>query len=173
MTDQVYRTANGKVIDMGAIIIQNEGTVPVGNLEKVRRQEARNKAHAAAKDKANNRLLKKRIKPGTQPIVPVVPLSETIKRLVEHAKKMPAPDPTLISLPDLSDVDMPAEIGAPIDMTAVEIDDQIQALADSMLNDLSAEEQSEIESMDDAEEAVTELTGLAAALAKVKQSQQP
>ena len=32
MTKQIYRTANGKVIDMGRLMLQNENTRAVGNM---------------------------------------------------------------------------------------------------------------------------------------------
>lgn len=32
MTQKVYKTANGKVVDLGAIILQNESTLAVGNM---------------------------------------------------------------------------------------------------------------------------------------------
>jgi hypothetical protein len=32
MTKQIYRTANGKTVDMGKLILQNENTRAVGNM---------------------------------------------------------------------------------------------------------------------------------------------
>jgi hypothetical protein len=32
MTKQIYRSANGKVVDMGKLILQNENTRAVGNM---------------------------------------------------------------------------------------------------------------------------------------------
>lgn len=32
MTKQIYRTANGKVVDMGKLMLQNENTRAVGNM---------------------------------------------------------------------------------------------------------------------------------------------
>lgn len=32
MTKQIYRTANGKVVDMGRLMLQNEQTRAVGNM---------------------------------------------------------------------------------------------------------------------------------------------
>lgn len=32
MTKQIYRTANGKAVDMGKLILQNENTRAVGNM---------------------------------------------------------------------------------------------------------------------------------------------
>lgn len=173
MSDRVYRTANGKSLDFGALTLKQENVTAVGNMkgDKKKKMVGDKKPEEAR----HGRLLKNKEHNSQKLYMREVPPSPTIKKLIELAEKELINMPVLPMLPEIDSIDdQPQEISLQdVDFSTINVDEQIEALADQMLDSISDMEKEEllaIEMEDEIDESIENLSGLAAAMARARES---
>jgi hypothetical protein len=167
MSDRTYRTAGGKALDMGALTAKNEDTRAVGNMNvNARGQKIERSFDTRQKEESKVLRLNKRTEKQ----------QSTVRHT--HGRFSPAMKTIEKNLTDAADaitsasaqgaISYPTQATGSIEDTSIiDIEEQIQAAADQLLQTLDFSE-SEIEETIAEAEPHEQLTGLAAAMAKAQ-----
>lgn len=174
MSERVYRTANGKSLDFAALILKQENVTSVGNMKGNKKKKTNNPSDKKQPESRTGRLLKNKEHSAQKLSMREVPPSPTIKKLIELAEKDLINMPVLPMLPDIPVIDdQPQEISLQdVDFSTVNIDEQIEAITDQMMDSLSEMEKEELLAIeeDEVDEPIENLSGLAAAMARARAS---
>lgn len=160
MSEKVYRTANGKTIDMGALMAQHEDTKAVGNMNvNARGEKLESTFEVRQKQKAGTRIDKRQPKTTNQVRMTHGRWSPVLQQLDKEAREAAPVVPASFE---------PQQVT--VDVSQIDVKEQIEAVADQMLEQIADVVEFEIQEIEN--EPVTEdvkasgLTGLAAAMAK-------
>lgn len=169
MSDGVYKTANGKALDMGALVARNEDVKAVGNMGvNAKGEKVEPRYSNKPKQEYDGRLNKRPEKSRGKVRVTHGRLSPALSAMDHDARdKAPAFKPVNL-----------AEEPAFVDFSAVNIAEQIEAVADQLVDQIAdVTEEELIEIADVVEPTPVEeapkpekLVGLAAAMAKAKKA---
>jgi hypothetical protein len=92
MTNKVYRSAQGKMVDLGALQLRNESVRAVGNMGVNARGDIVDAKNRAI-DSRNNQVAKQYSRQSTNVVDSRVPTSNTRKKPVAEAPKVDIPTP--------------------------------------------------------------------------------
>lgn len=166
MSEKTYRTASGKVLDMGALMARNEDVKAVGNMNVNARGQKIERSFDT-RQKEDNKVLRLNKRTEQQKGVRHThgKFSPAMKGIEKNLKE--AAD-AITAASAQGAISYPTQVTGPIeDVSAFNIEEQIQAVADQMMETLDISESELQETIAEAEPH-EQLTGLAAAMAKAQ-----